>query len=41
VPADALLSARDTGAPTLAEAAEQGLLPAYEDCKAFYASLAS
>lgn len=40
VPADALLSARDTGAPTLAEAAEQGLLPTYEECQAFYASLA-
>ena len=39
MPADAQLSARDTGAPTLAEAAEQGLLPTYEACKAFYASL--
>jgi 5-epimerase len=39
VPADALLSPRDTGAPTLAEAAEQGLLPTYEACRAFYASL--
>jgi dTDP-4-dehydrorhamnose 3,5-epimerase len=39
VPADALLSARDTGAPTLAEAAEQGLLPTYEACRAFYAAL--
>lgn len=39
MPADALLSARDTGAPTLAEAAEQGLLPTYEACKAFYALL--
>ena len=39
LPADALLSPRDTSAPTLAEAAEQGLLPAYEDCLAFYASL--
>jgi dTDP-4-dehydrorhamnose 3,5-epimerase len=34
-----LLSPRDTAAPTLAEAAEQGLLPAYEQCRAFYASL--
>ena len=34
-----LLSAKDTAAPTLAEAAEQGLLPTYEDCRAFYASL--
>ena len=39
VPADALLSPRDTGAPTLAEAAEQGLLPTYEACTEFYASL--
>ena len=39
MPADALLSARDTGAPTLAEAAEQGLLPTYEACRAFYASI--
>ena len=39
MPTDALLSARDTGAPTLAEAAEQGLLPTYEACQAFYASL--
>jgi dTDP-4-dehydrorhamnose 3,5-epimerase len=35
----ALLSAKDIAAPTLAEAAELGLLPTYEDCKAFYASL--
>jgi dTDP-4-dehydrorhamnose 3,5-epimerase len=34
-----LLSAKDIAAPTLAEAAELGLLPTYEDCKAFYASL--
>ncbi len=39
VPADASLSPRDTGAPTLAEAAEQGLLPTYEACLAFYASI--
>jgi epimerase EvaD len=39
VPADALLSPRDTGAPSLAEAAEQGLLPTYEACRQFYASL--
>ena len=39
VPADALLSPRDTGAPTLAEAAEQGLLPTYRACTEFYASL--
>ncbi len=37
--AGALLSARDTGAPTLAEAAEQGLLPTYEACRAVYASI--
>lgn len=34
-----LLSPKDTAAPTLAEAAEQGLLPSYEECKALYASL--
>jgi dTDP-4-dehydrorhamnose 3,5-epimerase len=34
-----LLSPRDTAAPTLAEAAERGLLPTYEQCRAFYASL--
>jgi epimerase EvaD len=34
-----VLSPKDTSAPTLAEAAEQGLLPTYEDCRAFYASL--
>jgi epimerase EvaD len=39
VPADALLSPRDAAAPTLAEAAELGLLPTYADCTAFYASL--
>jgi epimerase EvaD len=32
-----LLSPKDTAAPTLAEAQEQGLLPSYEDCRAFYA----
>jgi len=37
IPDDAVLSARDTAAPTLAEAAEQGLLPTYEECRAFYA----
>ena len=35
-----LLSAKDAGAPTLAEAAEQGLLPSYAACREFYASLA-
>ena len=41
VPADItpLLSAKDTAAPTLAEAEAQGLLPTYEECRAFYASL--
>ncbi len=39
IPADALLSPRDTAAPTLAEAAAAGLLPAYDECRAFYASL--
>ena len=34
-----VLSAKDTAAPTLAEAAEQGLLPTYEECQAFYAAL--
>ncbi len=35
-----VLSEKDTGAPTLAEAAEQGLLPSYDDCVAFRRSLA-
>jgi epimerase EvaD len=39
VPQDAVLSRRDAAAPSLAEAAEAGLLPAYEACRAFYASL--
>jgi 5-epimerase len=39
LPAGALLSPRDTAAPSLAEAAEQGLLPTYEACRAFYAAL--
>jgi dTDP-4-dehydrorhamnose 3,5-epimerase len=34
-----LLSPKDTDAPTLAEAAEQGLLPDYEAVRAFYATL--
>jgi 5-epimerase len=34
-----VLSAKDTAAPTLAEAAEQGLLPTYEQCREYYASL--
>jgi dTDP-4-dehydrorhamnose 3,5-epimerase len=39
LPDGAVLSPRDTDAPTLAEAAAQGLLPAYADCQAFYATL--
>lgn len=34
-----ILSEKDTAAPTLAEAREQGLLPAYEDCVAYRTSL--
>lgn len=34
-----ILSEKDTAAPTLAEAREQGLLPAYEDCVAYRSSL--
>ena len=37
LPADALLSPRDLAAPTVAEAAEQGLLPTYQECRAWYA----
>ena len=37
IPAGAVLSPRDLAAPTLAEAAEQGLLPTYEECRACYA----
>jgi dTDP-4-dehydrorhamnose 3,5-epimerase len=36
---EAVLSDKDAAAPTLAEAAEQGLLPTYADCQAFYRSL--
>jgi len=39
LPADAVLSEKDAAAPTLAEAAEQGLLPSYDECLAFYGSL--
>ncbi len=35
-----ILSAKDRDAPSLAEAAERGLLPAYADCLALYADLA-
>ncbi|WP_069173124.1 dTDP-4-dehydrorhamnose 3,5-epimerase [Streptomyces griseus] len=40
-PADVtpLLSDKDAAAPTLAEAEKQGLLPSYEDCRAYYAEL--
>ena len=34
------LSAKDDAAPSLAEAAQQGLLPAYDDCLAYRAGLA-
>ena len=37
----ALLSPKDVEAPTLAEAAASGLLPTWEDARAFYASLRS
>lgn len=37
--ADPVLSAKDAAAPTLAEAAEQGVLPSYDDCVRFYESL--
>lgn len=36
-----ILSAKDRTAPTLAEAREQGLLPAYQDCVAYYDKLRS
>lgn len=35
-----VLSEKDTAAPTLAEAKEQGLLPLYDDCLAYRRSLA-
>lgn len=35
-----ILSEKDTAAPTLAQAQEQGLLPAYDDCVAYRRSLA-
>ncbi len=34
-----LLSPKDEQAPTLTQAAEQGLLPDYDDCRSFYAGL--
>ncbi|MGW5747166.1 dTDP-4-dehydrorhamnose 3,5-epimerase family protein [Amycolatopsis sp. NPDC003861] len=36
-----VLSAKDRDAPTLAEAVDQGLLPQYDDCVAFYDKLRS
>ncbi|MEU4324597.1 dTDP-4-dehydrorhamnose 3,5-epimerase [Nonomuraea dietziae] len=36
-----LLSPKDAAAPSLAQAAEQGLLPSYDDCLAYYAKLGS
>lgn len=36
---EALLSDKDAAAPSLAEAEEQGLLPSYEACQAYYAEL--
>jgi len=37
----AVLSAKDAAAPSLAEAAAQGLLPRYDECVRYYAELAS
>jgi hypothetical protein len=34
-----VLSDKDRDAPSLAEAAEQGVLPTYAECLAYYASL--
>lgn len=39
IPAGAVLSDKDRAAPTLEQAQEQGLLPRYDDCVAFYDSL--
>ena len=36
-----VLSAKDAAAPTLSEAAEQGLLPQYDECVRYYAQLTS
>ena len=36
---DPLLSPKDAAAPTLAEAAEAGSLPSYEECQGLYAAL--
>jgi dTDP-4-dehydrorhamnose 3,5-epimerase len=37
----AVLSAKDAAAPSLSEAAAQGLLPRYDECVRYYADLAS
>ena len=37
--ADTVLSPKDAAAPTLAEAAAQGLLPTWDECQAFVSSL--
>jgi dTDP-4-dehydrorhamnose 3,5-epimerase len=34
-----VVSPRDVAAPTLAEAAERGLLPRWDECVAFYETL--
>lgn len=39
LPVDALLSPKDTDAPTLAEAEAAGLLPTWDDCVALYTKL--
>ena len=39
IDAEPLLSPKDAGAPTLAQARDQGLLPAYADCESLYARL--
>jgi dTDP-4-dehydrorhamnose 3,5-epimerase len=41
VPAEILLSPKDTAAPSLADAAQQGLLPRWDDMRRFYDSLNS
>jgi hypothetical protein len=37
---DILMSPKDASAPGLEAARERGLLPSWEDCQAFYASVA-
>jgi dTDP-4-dehydrorhamnose 3,5-epimerase len=36
-----VLSAKDAAAPSLSEAAAQGLLPRYDECLRYYADLAA